>query len=127
MGLSDYRDIERLLRRSHDQLGVAQVLLARDERGAQLKTALRNATAAFDELVEVIDHAPLDSHTLVHVFVQATRDRINSLVDMADEVRSEGDSRIRLPQGPLRMHGRSGQQAGDVVVEPSASRRKAGT
>ena len=125
MGLSDYRNVERLLRCAHDQLGVAQVLLARDERGAQLKTALRNATAAFDELVDVIDHAPLDSHTLVHLFVQATRDRVNSLIDMADEVRSEGDSRIRLPQGPLRMHSRSAQQAGDAM-EPGVSPRKAG-
>ena len=108
MGLSDYRNVERLLRRALDQMDVAQLLLAGESKNPALKQALRDANTAFDELVHVLDHVPLDAHTLVHLFVQVTRDRVNGLVDMADAVRAEGDSVIRLPRENMRMSNRSG-------------------
>jgi hypothetical protein len=107
MGLSDYRNVEQLLRRALDQMDVAQHLLAKDRHHPELRKALRDATTAFDELSYVLDHVPLDAHTLVHLFVQVTRDRVDGLVDMADAVRADGDSVIRLPRENMRASGRS--------------------
>ena len=103
MALSDYRRVEKLLRNSIDQLITAQLYLGRGRPPSELKSLLREGSKAFDELVETIDHLPLDAHTLVHLFVQVLRERLDGTMDIADAAREEGDSVIRIPRSRDRM------------------------
>lgn len=98
MALSDYRRVEKLLRDSIDQLITAQLYLGRGRPPSELKTLLREGSKSFDELVETIEHLPLDAHTLVHLFVNVLRERLDGIVDITDAAREEGDSVIRIEQ-----------------------------
>lgn len=98
MALSDYRRVEKLLRNSIDQLSTAQLYLGRGRPPSELKELLREGSKAFDELVATIEHLPLDAHTLVHLFVQVLRERLDGIVDLADAARQDGDSVIRIPR-----------------------------
>jgi hypothetical protein len=97
MGLSDYRQVEYTMRRVFDQLQAAQLLMARGQSGPELRRTLRAGTAAFDQLVHSLESLPLDHHTLVHMFMQNLRERLDGAVDLADAVRLDRDSTIRLP------------------------------
>lgn len=103
MALSDYRRVEKLLRDSIDQLITAQLYLGRGRPPSELKALLRDGSKSFDELVETIEHLPLDAHTLVHLFVNVLRERLEGIVDITDAAREEGDSVIRIPQQPDRV------------------------
>jgi hypothetical protein len=100
MALSDYRRVEKLLRDSIDQMITAQLYLGRGRPPSELKALLREGSKSFDELVETIDHLPLDAHTLVHLFVNVLRERLDGIVDITDAAREEGDSVIR--SAPVR-------------------------
>jgi hypothetical protein len=100
MALSDYRRVEKLMRNSIDQLITAQLYLGRGRPQSELRALLREGSKSFDELVETIEHLPLDAHTLVHLFVNVLRERLNGIVDITDAAREEGDSVIRMNQGP---------------------------
>src|SRR6185436_6222136 len=98
MALSDYRRVEKLLRNSIDQLITAQLYLGRGRPSSELKVLLRDGSKAFDELVETVNHLPLDAPTLVHLFLKVLRERLDGIVDIADAARAEGDSVIRIPR-----------------------------
>ena len=103
MALSDYRRVEKLMRNSIDQLVTAQLYLGRGRPPSELRALLREGSKSFDELVETIEHLPLDAHTLVHLFVNVLRERLDGIVDMTDAAREEGDSVIRIAQAPDRV------------------------
>ena len=98
MGLSDYRHVENTMRRVFDQLQAAQLLMARGQSGPELRRTLRAGTAAFAQLVHSLESLPLDNHTLVHLFMQTLKERLDGVVDLADAVRLDRDSTIRLPE-----------------------------
>ena len=103
MALSDYRRVEKLMRNSIDQLITAQLYLGRGRPPSELKALLREGSKAFYELVETIEHLPLDAHTLVHLFVKVLRERLDGIVDITDAAREEGDSVIRTAQSRDRV------------------------
>jgi hypothetical protein len=105
MALSDYRRVEGLLRNSIDQLITAQLYIGRERPASELKAMLREGGKAFDELVDAIEHLPLDAHTLVHLFVKVLRERLDATTDLADAARAEGDSVIRIPRSRDRISG----------------------
>jgi len=103
MPLSDYRRVEKLLRNSVDQLITAQLYLGRGRPPSELKPLLREGSKSFDEMVETIEHLPLDAHTLVHLFVNVLRERLDGIVDITDAAREEGDSVIRISRSRDRL------------------------